>query len=139
MPVAEQAVELFRPEPDRRAPPAAAPFPQHLVEGPALSAWSCIRASSATAALRRSTGRSRKASAQGASPCCRPKRKWTPGRFGPARAPGMMRRGRKASLYRNEVTEAAAPALLEAVAKFEAGALQPAPLASANGRAGCGP
>ena len=44
-----------------------------------------------------------------------------------------MRRGRKASLYRNEVTEAAARALLEAVAKFEAGA-QPTPLASANGR-----
>mgnify|MGYP000920328197 CR=1 FL=1 len=44
-----------------------------------------------------------------------------------------MRRGRKASLYRNEVTEAAARALLEAVAKFEAKAT-PTPLASASGR-----
>ncbi|HZV54310.1 MAG TPA: formyltransferase family protein, partial [Rhodocyclaceae bacterium] len=44
-----------------------------------------------------------------------------------------MRRGRKASLYRNEVTEAAAMALLEAVAKFEAGE-RPTPLADAGGR-----
>ena len=44
-----------------------------------------------------------------------------------------MRRGRKASLYRNEVTEAAARALVDAVAKFEAGG-QSVPLAQAHGR-----
>jgi putative two-component system hydrogenase maturation factor HypX/HoxX len=44
-----------------------------------------------------------------------------------------MRRGRKASLYRNEVTEAAAQALVEAVTKFEAGG-RPTPLAEARGR-----
>jgi len=44
-----------------------------------------------------------------------------------------MRRSRKASLYRNEVTEAAAQALVEAVAKFEA-AGKPVPLAQAGGR-----
>jgi putative two-component system hydrogenase maturation factor HypX/HoxX len=44
-----------------------------------------------------------------------------------------MRRGRKASLYRNEVTEAAASALVEAVTKFAAGG-KPTPLADARGR-----
>ena len=44
-----------------------------------------------------------------------------------------MRQGRKASLYRNEVTEAASQALLEAVAKFEATG-KPTPLAQAEGR-----
>jgi putative two-component system protein, hydrogenase maturation factor HypX/HoxX len=44
-----------------------------------------------------------------------------------------MRRGSKASLYRNEVTEAAARAVLEAVHKFERGGFRPLPLADAGG------
>ncbi len=44
-----------------------------------------------------------------------------------------MHRGRKASLYRNEVTEAAAQALIEAVERFAAGG-KPTPLAEARGR-----
>jgi putative two-component system hydrogenase maturation factor HypX/HoxX len=44
-----------------------------------------------------------------------------------------MRRGRKASLYRNEVTEAAAQALIAAVTKFAAGD-KPVPLAESRGR-----
>ena len=44
-----------------------------------------------------------------------------------------MRRGRKASLYRNEATEAAAQALLAAVKKFLAGG-KPTPLAESRGR-----
>ncbi|MBI5786450.1 MAG: hydrogenase maturation protein [Rhodocyclales bacterium] len=43
-----------------------------------------------------------------------------------------MRRGRKASLYRSEVTEAAAQALIEAVTKFAAGG-KPVPLVQTNG------
>jgi putative two-component system hydrogenase maturation factor HypX/HoxX len=42
-----------------------------------------------------------------------------------------MRRGAKASLYRNEVTEAAVGALLEAVDRFAAGGFRPMPLAAA--------
>jgi putative two-component system hydrogenase maturation factor HypX/HoxX len=45
-----------------------------------------------------------------------------------------MRPGRKASLYRQEVTEAAARAVLEAVARFEAGDHRPVPLAATGGR-----
>jgi putative two-component system hydrogenase maturation factor HypX/HoxX len=44
-----------------------------------------------------------------------------------------MRRGRKAGLYRNEVTEAAAQALIAAVTKFAAGG-KPVPLAESRGR-----
>ena len=44
-----------------------------------------------------------------------------------------MRRGSKASLYRNEATEAAAQALVEAVTKFAAGG-KPVPLAESRGR-----
>jgi putative two-component system hydrogenase maturation factor HypX/HoxX len=45
-----------------------------------------------------------------------------------------MRRGRKASLYRNEVTEAACRALLLAVERFSGGRFRPVPLAEAQGR-----
>jgi putative two-component system hydrogenase maturation factor HypX/HoxX len=41
-------------------------------------------------------------------------------------------RGRKSSLYRNEVTEAATAAVLEAVEKFEQGGFTPTPLDYAN-------
>jgi putative two-component system hydrogenase maturation factor HypX/HoxX len=44
-----------------------------------------------------------------------------------------MRRGRKASIYRNELTEAACRALLLAVERFVAGAFRPTPLAAAQG------
>ena len=43
-----------------------------------------------------------------------------------------MRAARKSSLYRNEVTEAAAAAVLEAVEKFEQGNFKPAPLDYSN-------
>ena len=43
-----------------------------------------------------------------------------------------MRAGRKSSLYRNEVTEAATAAVLEAVEKFEKGDFTPTPLDYAN-------
>lgn len=43
-----------------------------------------------------------------------------------------MRAASKGSLYRNEVTEAAAVAVLEAVEKFEAGGVRPEPLDSAR-------
>ncbi len=45
-----------------------------------------------------------------------------------------MRRARKASLYRNEVTEAATAAVLEAVEKFARGGFRPLPLAETGGR-----
>ncbi|MDD5298486.1 MAG: hydrogenase maturation protein [Rhodocyclaceae bacterium] len=45
-----------------------------------------------------------------------------------------MRRARKASLYRFEVTEAACRAVLEAVEKYTAGNFRPRPLAEAGGR-----
>ena len=45
-----------------------------------------------------------------------------------------MRRGKKSSLYRNEVTDAACRAALEAVERFAAGGFRPTPLAEANGR-----
>ncbi len=50
-----------------------------------------------------------------------------------------MRRGRKASLYRNEVTEAAASAVIEAVDKFERGGFRPTPLTDSGGRGGLRP
>ena len=43
-----------------------------------------------------------------------------------------MRAARKSSLYRNEVTEAATAAVLEAVEKFERGNFKPTPLDHAN-------
>ncbi|MDK9726524.1 MAG: hydrogenase maturation protein [Sterolibacteriaceae bacterium MAG5] len=45
-----------------------------------------------------------------------------------------MRRGKKSSLYRNEVTDAACRAALEAVERFAAGGFRPTPLAEAKGR-----
>jgi putative two-component system hydrogenase maturation factor HypX/HoxX len=45
-----------------------------------------------------------------------------------------MRPGTKASLYRNEVTEAACRALLQAVERHAAGGFEPAPLAAAHAR-----
>lgn len=45
-----------------------------------------------------------------------------------------MRAVRKSSLYRQEVTEAAAAAVIEAVARFQAGGFTPQPLATAGGR-----
>ncbi len=46
----------------------------------------------------------------------------------------VMRRATKASLYRNEVTEAACRAVLKAVERFASGNFVPTPLARANGR-----
>jgi putative two-component system hydrogenase maturation factor HypX/HoxX len=45
-----------------------------------------------------------------------------------------MRRGKKSSLYRNEVTEAACRAVLEAVERHAASGCTPTPLAAAGGR-----
>ncbi|MRR51830.1 MAG: hydrogenase maturation protein, partial [Rhodocyclaceae bacterium] len=42
--------------------------------------------------------------------------------------------GKKSSLYRNELTEAAAQAVREAVARFQSGNFTPTPLAEAGGR-----
>jgi len=52
---------------------------------------------------------------------------WASAEFG-------MRNARKGSLYRQEVTEAACRAVLEAVAKFAAGDFKPTPLPEAGGR-----
>jgi putative two-component system hydrogenase maturation factor HypX/HoxX len=46
----------------------------------------------------------------------------------------VMRRATKASLYRNEVTEAACRALLQAIKRFETADFVPMPLPEANGR-----
>ncbi|CAG0976053.1 partial Methionyl-tRNA formyltransferase, partial [Rhodocyclaceae bacterium] len=45
-----------------------------------------------------------------------------------------LRRGKKSSLYRNEVTDAATRAVLEAVERYAAGDRKPTPLAQAKGR-----
>ena len=45
-----------------------------------------------------------------------------------------LRRGRKSSIYRNEVTAAATEAVLQAVERFERRGFVPTPLAAANGR-----
>ena len=88
---------------------------------PAPCAWWCTRASSATAGRRRWTGPSPTASRTGASPCCRPRPRWTPARSGPP-SPLPCATPAKSSLYRREVTDAAVRALLRAVQRFEAGA-----------------
>ncbi len=45
-----------------------------------------------------------------------------------------LRRGKKSSLYRNEVTDAACRAVMQAVERFAAGDFQPLPLSEAAGR-----